>query len=166
MFVMIRSFYKYARNWYLWDSFINFVCEESTCTVFICAWISIKFEYYNLLKKYRRVRRMNHNSNFPNWLIPIFYFALFNFLQIYYTNNLFQQNFTYCLIFSEYYTWEFNCSLWVRYPFLGTNLLLLTRYTCCKIVINLLLMTKTWAWHIEWLKWCIKCSYDKIKETV
>jgi len=31
---------------------------------------------------------MNPNSNFPNWLMQIFYFALFNFLQIHHTNNL------------------------------------------------------------------------------
>jgi len=27
----------------------------------------------------------------------------------------------FCFIFSEYFTWLFNCSLWVRYPSLGTH---------------------------------------------
>ena len=51
MFVMIRSFYKYEKNQYLGDSVNNFVCKESIWMIFICASISIKIEYYNLLKK-------------------------------------------------------------------------------------------------------------------
>jgi len=78
----------------------------------------------------------NQNLNFSNWIAQIFYFALVKFLQIHHTQQLFQQTFTYYFLFSEYYTWEFNCSLWVRYPTLATNLLLLTRYTCRKIVIS------------------------------
>ena len=54
------------------------------------------------------------HNNFSNKLLHIFFF-----------------------LFSEYYTWEFYCFLWVWYPSSGTNLLFLTRYTCCKIVIRI-----------------------------
>jgi len=48
MFVMIKSFYKYARN--RRDSLNNFICKESIWIIFICVSVSIKIEYYILLK--------------------------------------------------------------------------------------------------------------------
>ena len=85
---------------------------------------------------------MNLNPNFPNWITQIFYFALFTFLQYHHTQQNFQQTVIYCFLFSEYYTWEFKCSLWVQYLSLGTNWLLLTQYTCHTINVS----TKISTW--------------------
>jgi len=61
---MVMSFYKYTRNKYLGDSLNNFVCEESIWIIFIYASISIKVEYYNLLK---------NTKEWEEWTpIPIF----------------------------------------------------------------------------------------------
>jgi len=49
------------------------------------------------------LRRTNPNPNFPNLLIQISYFSLFNFSQIKDMNNL-SNKLIHIFIFSEYYT--------------------------------------------------------------
>ena len=73
---MIRSFYKYARNRYLWHSLNNFVCEELIWMTFICASMSIKIECY----MFKTTNEWEVLTPFPTLLIELFYsFILFSF---------------------------------------------------------------------------------------
>ena len=125
------------RNQYLEDSLNNFVNKELIWIIFVSASITIKTENYNLLQKYIRVRRMNLNPNFLNWIKQLFTLLYLHSCNV--IHNKLPTNFRYCFLYSEYYAWKINCSLWIWYSFLETNLLLLTRYTCRKIVIIYLL---------------------------
>ena len=91
-------------------------------------WILYSFE------KYRLMRRMNTNPNFPNWLIQIFYFAIFNFLQISHTNNIFNK-LLHIVLYLVNIILE-NLIVPCGFEVLRKNLLLLTRCTYRKIVIS------------------------------
>ena len=72
---MIRSFYKYAMNWYLGDSLNNFVCEKSIWMIFICASMLIKMKSY----MFKTIDKWEGLTPFPIFLIEIFYsFILFS----------------------------------------------------------------------------------------
>ena len=95
-------------------------------------WILYCFE------KYKRVRRMKTNPNFLNWLIQIFYFALFNFLQIHNTNNLFNKLLHIFLYLVNIILEVLELFLMGLISVLWHKLLLLTRYIYRKIVIKFL----------------------------
>jgi len=105
----------YTRNQYEWFLYVH-QCQSR--------WNVICF--YSL--KYRRVRRINLNPNFPNWIIQIIFFVYF--LHIYDTNNLSNKLlhiFLYLVnIILKNLERFFVGSIYV----LRDNLLLLTQYTC------------------------------------
>jgi len=107
------------------------------CFLYIHQYQSIvNIEYYMPFKKYRRVRMMNPNPNFPNWLIQIFYFAIFNFLQIHNANNLHNKLLHIFLYLVNIILEILELFLVDSISVLKNKLLLLTGYTCRKIVIN------------------------------
>ena len=66
--------------------------------------------------KYKKVRKMKPNPYFSNWSDLCLVFLLIMAI----TKNS-KDFLLFCFIFSEYFTWLFNCSLWVRYLFLRTH---------------------------------------------
>jgi len=133
LFVMIISFYKYARNRYLGDNHNNFVCKESIWMIFISASMSIKMNCYIFL--------FIENTKGWEWLnpIPIFSiessksFTLFLFIFLYNihdTNDLSNKLW-------HIFLYLVNIRLEILELFvvgsilvLRDNLLLLTWYTC------------------------------------
>jgi len=104
LFVMIRSFYKYAINRYLRDSLNNFICEIDMNKFYMC----ININQDDILYVFE------NTNKWEGW-IPIFpidsskhllCFYLISYKFFIHTN--FQQSFTYCFIFSECYTWDFR----------------------------------------------------------
>jgi len=82
----------------------------------------------------KRVRRMNPNPNYPNWLIQIIYFASFNFLQIHDTNDLSNKLLHIFLHLINIILRILELILVRSISVLRDKLLLLTRYTYRKIV--------------------------------
>jgi len=136
LYVIIRDFYKYASNRYLRHILNNFVCEELyEWFLYVHQCQSRRNVMCFYLLKYKWVTRMNPNPNFSNWVIQIIYFVLFNFLQIHDTTNLLNK-------LLHIFSYLVNIILEILEMFLlglisilRDKLILLTWYTCHKIVI-------------------------------
>jgi len=70
-----------------------------------------------LIKTQKRVRKMKPNPYFSNWNNNYVTCFLVNSCHHNNSHKLLLFNF----IFGESFIWIFNCSLWVRYPSLGTH---------------------------------------------
>jgi len=115
---MIRSFYKYARNRYLGSILIILYARNRYKWFFIWASISIKGHNIVMLIKIQKSEKYESQSLFFQlkqqtlWLVFLLIIAILtNSNKLYYS----------FFLFSESFTWLFNCSLWVWYPSLGTK---------------------------------------------
>jgi len=86
-------------------------------------------DFYTSININQMTQYFHSNQNIKErekWTpIPIFPIAATNSWTCFLFNNCnhkkFQQTLLFCFLFSESFTWLFNCSLWVWYPSLETN---------------------------------------------
>jgi len=96
----------------------NFIWEELILMIFIRASISIT--WHDVIMTNQNTKEWERWNLIPICPIEATTICLV-FLLIIANTTKSNKILLFCFIFSEYFTWLFNCYLWVRYPSLGTH---------------------------------------------